>query len=297
MTLVDWFEYILVNLSAAAAIAIDACILVLLKFRDLTTYSAAFQWAGAVGLTHVLFPMVGFMGGWLVIERYHLAAVIYPVGASLIGLLIYLVLRESIDSHPEVEGLSTTAAAKMGRITAFWISVMYVSLDALLSGPGKTVFLDRYPKSLAWLSFLIVGLLVALFTLIAGGVSCAVHTRWKTGRLESPASLAQGVTVGIIGEIVLFSFFLVWGVVKTLDHLPGTAGLKVPLLYITLAGTVIGGIISATFYSRIKAAQLAKAALALASFRATPAPGAAAAETPLRGTKTPTEKREGRMTG
>ena len=149
MSFVDWCEYALVNLSAAAAIAIDACILVLLKFRGLSTRAVALQWAGAVGLTHVLFPMVGFVGGWFVIQRYRLAISVYSLGAILLGVLICLVLREAVDPHPDVENGSTRSGAAFTKALAFWIPVLNVSLDALLSGPGKTVLLERYPPEVA----------------------------------------------------------------------------------------------------------------------------------------------------
>jgi hypothetical protein len=264
MSFFDWLEYALVNFSAAVAIAIDACILVLLKFRDFSTMVVALQWASAVGLTHMLFPMIGFVGGWLVIEHYyHLAAGVYTLGASLLGVLIYLVVRESVGLHHEVGRVLTHNRTGSTNTLTFWISVIYVSLDALLSGPGKTVLLERYPKELARLSFLIVGLLVALFTFIAGGVSRSIHNRFIEGRIASPDSLAQGITVGVIGEIILFSFFLVWSLAKTIDYLPGFTRLDVPLSYVTLAGLIIGGTISAAFFRRIKTAQLMKAGLAV----------------------------------
>lgn len=263
MSLGEWLEYALVNFSAAAAIAIDACILVLLKFRGLSTRAVALQWAGAVGLTHVMFPMVGFIGGWYVIQHYRLAVGVYSLGATLLGILLCLVLREAIDPHPDVANVSTGSAAACTKILAFWIPVINVSLDALLSGPGKTVLLERYPTALAWLSFLIVGLLVALFTLIAGGVSLRIHNRWIAGRLASPAGLAQGIIIGVIGEIALFSFFLVWCIAKTAENLPSSARLRIPFLFVTLAGLVLGGSLSGAFYRRIQTAQQAKATLAM----------------------------------
>ena len=120
MSLVDWFGYASVNIAAAIAIATDACILVVLKFRVFSKNVVALQWAAAVGLTHVMFPMVGFMGGWFIIERYNLAAVVYPIGAILLGILIYFVLRESIEPHPEHGGILSTGGRTTTRLIAFW---------------------------------------------------------------------------------------------------------------------------------------------------------------------------------
>lgn len=263
MSFLDWLEYTLVNFSAAAAIALDACILVILKFRIFSTQAVALRWAGAVGLTHVLFPMVGFIGGWIIIQKYHLAPIVYSLGAVLLGILISLIISEAVNPHPEAEDISDKSTSDYTKFLHFWIPVLSVSLDALLSGPGKTVMLERYPKQLAWLSFVLVGLLVALFTLIAGVVSRRLHGRWITGRLASPVSLAQGITGGIVGEFVLFSFFLVWCIAKSIDHIQGFAHITVSFSYVILAGIILGGTISAVFLRKINAAQLVKAKLAM----------------------------------
>lgn len=263
MSLVDWLGYASVNISAAAAIAIDACILVILNFRHFSKNAVAFQWAGAVGSTHVLFPMIGFMGGWFFIEQYNLAAVVYPLGAILLGILIGFVIRESVKPHSEAKSTLTIGGPISVRILAFWIPIMYVSLDALLAGPGKTVFLDRYSNALAWVSFLIVGVLVALFVLVAGGVSRIIH-EWRVGgRLSSSARLAQSITAGVIAEIILFSFFMVWSIAKSIENFPGVNSLEVSLLYIVSVGIVTGGLISFVFYRRIKVAQFVNATSAM----------------------------------
>lgn len=272
MSFIDWLEYALVNFFAATAIAIDACVLILVKFRDLSSNSVAIRWAGAVGLTHILFPMVGFIGGWILAERYHLAPFVYALGASLLALLIFVVIREAVAIHPQ-PGDPSPGSMSFPKALTFWIAVLSVSLDALLSGPGKTVLLERYPKSLAWLSFIIVGLLVALFTLVAGAVSRFLHKRFVEGRVMSPNKLARGMTAAIVGEVVLFSFFLTWSLAKSIEHLAGQNRLDVPLLYIGLLGIGLGGSISAFFYNKTKAAQLSRAEQVVARSRSSSVSG------------------------
>jgi putative Mn2+ efflux pump MntP len=260
MSYAKWIEYGLLNLSAAAAIAIDACVLVILKFRDFKDTRVTLKWASAVGLTHVTFPMVGFIGGWVVIQRYHLATVVYSIGAILLCVLICFVLRESIDPGEPNDLLPDTS--KVASAAAFWLPVFYVSIDALLAGPGKVVLLDRYPDRLAWLSFFIIGFLVAVFTFFAGAVSRVLHKRWIADKVGSPAKLATALTVGIIGEIVLFSFFMAWSFAEAVESIPGT-NVDPPLSYVAVAAIVVAGSISLYFLKRIRAAQLRKVEAAI----------------------------------
>ena len=257
MTLFDWFEFASINFLAGAAIAIDASILVLVRFRDMTANSVALKWAGAIGLTHTAFPMVGFVGGWLLIEFGHVAAIIYPTGAGLLIVLIVYILRESTKPYSREDETNDSSVMGSTRATnvAFWAAVMAVSYDAFLSGPGKNVILERYPGELAWLSFLIVGLVVTAITLFAGLVSRVVHNRSLEGRINSPDGLAQTLTIGILCELSVFSFFLIWSVARSVQHLPGFNAYEAPLLYVLLSGFVLGGSLSVIAYGKIKEAQ------------------------------------------
>src|ERR1051326_2960488 len=98
MPYAKWLEYVLLNFSAAAAIALDACILVILKFREFKSTIIALKWASAVGCTHIAFPMLGFVGGWFIIQQYHLPVIVYTTGALLLLVLLYLVVEESIQT-------------------------------------------------------------------------------------------------------------------------------------------------------------------------------------------------------
>src|SRR5687768_843845 len=99
MGLSGWAEYFILNFFAATAIALDACLLVLLKFKDFSRATDALKWAAAIGFTHVLFPMIGFVGGWFVIEHYpSIEAGIYALGAILLAILICFVIREATET-------------------------------------------------------------------------------------------------------------------------------------------------------------------------------------------------------
>jgi len=253
-----WVEYFILNFFAASAIALDACLLVLLKFKQFSRATDALKWAAAIGLTHVLFPMIGFVGGWLLIERYpSIESGIYAFGALLLGILIYFVIREATETEKEHEPLKPTKP--VSHLFNFWVPVMYVSIDALLSGPGKTVLIDRYPKHLAVLSFVLVGSLVAVFTLLAGVISRKLHIRWLASYRLSATALAKTATLGIVGEIVLFSLFFVWCIADFLIKLPRGTNLQISFAFILVVGLASGATLSLLFFKNIWAIQIRKA--------------------------------------
>ena len=254
-----WLEYGWLNFSGALAIAVDAQIVVLLRFRTLSTRAAALRWAAAVGLTHLLFPLVGFLGGWVLLERYRMALLVFPMGAVLIAILIGWILREA--TQPQKPGDHLGGDSTAGTVS-FWVLVLLVSSDALLSGPGKTVFLDRFPSTLVVLSFVIVGLLVTAFTLGAAWVARWLRHRLISGSPMSAFQLGGIVTSAIVLEIIVFSFFMVWSGVQTFHYLPGRWGIRVPLSLTLIMAVVLGGIVSRLFYGRIRRTQTHNAAVA-----------------------------------
>jgi hypothetical protein len=206
MSLADWSEYFVLNAFAAVAISLDAALMILLRFRSLRSRRNALLWAGAVAATHVTFPMLGFVGGWYLVSRYRMETAVYGVGVvALIVLLRHLLAEATESGHEEHRALDI----RIGSWAGFWVPVLVVSLDALLSGPGKVVMLDRYSDTLAMVSFLIVGLLVGAFTLTAGLIAWEIQ-RLGVGHYPSPGRLLTTARVGVFAELALFSFFLAW---------------------------------------------------------------------------------------
>jgi magnesium-transporting ATPase (P-type) len=207
MDLLAWIDFAFFNFTAAAGIAIDACLLVLLRFRHFSHLSDAAKWCLAVGATHVVFPLCGFVLSWRVIAFFPpLTGYVYLAGAALLTLLVILVMRDVIAESPSDESSRT-----------FSLAVLAVSWDALLSGPGKVVLLARYPSALAWLSFLLVGVLVAAFVFAASLVSLRLHRWWRAHALPSSRRFAAFVLAAIIAELAVFNFFLVWSLTDALE--------------------------------------------------------------------------------
>lgn len=207
MDWLDWLDFAVLNVTAAAGIAIDACLLVVLRFRSLLTLTDAMKWCLAVGSTHVIFPIGGFLLAWGSMTVFPwLTGYVYLVGASLLALLIVGVLLEN-----------TTESTEHRSAQTFGLAVLAVSWDALMSGPGKVVLLARYPPALAWLSFVLVGLLVATFVFLAGLLALCIRRWWWARLLPSASVLARYVTVAVLTEVAVFAFFMVWSLADAFE--------------------------------------------------------------------------------
>lgn len=259
MSTSDWWEFGLLNATAGFAIALDAVTAVQVKYRALKAQRRLTHFVLAATGTHIVFPMIGFVGGWLAVsgrERalglylivlvicvsgiyslpgmgaqrskaltwlgsskwkvaggslfvaaggwiYNQATAVYLLGTLLLVALLCEIIGEAKQSNDESDG-------------KFWLLVMSVSYDALLSGPGKTVISQRYPDSLAWVSFVIVGLLVGVFTIL----SVAIRRRIEATQVRphDPKRIRDRLILGIALELMLFSFFLCWSAGKAAEH-------------------------------------------------------------------------------
>jgi hypothetical protein len=251
MSAVQWLEFLGVNCAAAAAIAADACVLVVVRFREMRNVQVAMQWALAVGATHIILPFVGFAGGFLLLQRKWAGpAAVYALGSVAMAILLIHVLKEG--RTPQIEA-KTAAAEPVGGI-GFWLAVFGVSIDALLSGPGKVVLLERYPPDFAWLSFLIVGGLVGLFVAIAGWLATCLNRRWLEPT-QGAHGLARVMTAGFHLELALFAFFLVWSGSASLRHV----GVQMTPLQLAFIWSLLAGALSLKCHSSVWTCSVGKA--------------------------------------
>lgn len=181
-------------------IALDAMLLVVLNFRRLRNAWDALILAAMVGFTHVVFPLTTFA---------ITAAAYYPVKAGLVpaeyswvsaGIVtaIYIIafhfvthhLREvtegiyshNIDEAPE--GLRSFSAAWDARKPVF-----AVSIDALIVGPAKIAFMDRYPPEDFAMSFVYIG--IGVFTLVLMSGLAVIFLRWLLKSTDKMATVVK----------------------------------------------------------------------------------------------------------
>ena len=80
-------HYISLNVGVAAGIAADAMLATLSRFSSFPDRRSALIWAAAIGFTHWIFPLVGFIGGWYAAINVPLSATVYLFGAGVMAWL------------------------------------------------------------------------------------------------------------------------------------------------------------------------------------------------------------------
>lgn len=128
--------YIYLNLGVAAGIAADAMTATLSRFSSFSDGRAALKWGSAIGFTHWLFPLVGLIGGWYAAINTPLSTIVYMIGAVVMAWFVSEVVKEA--AGPSNENEDNDGASLWSSRKHFWAAVWGVSIDALITGPGKT---------------------------------------------------------------------------------------------------------------------------------------------------------------
>jgi putative Mn2+ efflux pump MntP len=235
-------EYVAINLAVGLGIAADAIVATIGRFHRFRDNRAILVWAGAIGLTHWLLPLIGFVGGWYLAVEGGLAAIVYGAGAVImIGFIGHVV-------H-EARTVETASAQESGFLSAqsfqFWATVWSVSIDALVSGPGKTAATASWSKAQVWMSFPLVGAVVFLFVLSAAWPASLLRRRYVLAvgqgsadvtpatRELDVAKLQRFYTGSIWVELAIFCYFASRAVAECAGalgrHTPGWAAIVAAL--------------------------------------------------------------------
>lgn len=259
-------HYVSLNFGVAAGIAADAMIATLSRFSSFHNRRAAVKWAAAIGLTHWIFPLVGFIGGWYAAINVPLSAAVYLFGAGVMAWFVSTVVREAAGLTEN--GGDDNAGIWESR-THFWAAIWGVSLDALITGPGKTSATAAWTEVEVWLSFPIVGFLVFGFVM-----SATFFARLLQERYANPASslhptrhgathrtardrwkLGVFFTVGTWFEILIFSYFGLLAVAQTLRLVDVPIGGAMVLA----AAALVGSALFIPLHGRVHEAQIRRA--------------------------------------
>jgi len=154
-------EFILPCLMMGLGIGADVAIATVLHSQQLSSFKAASFWVMGVTTTHTLFPMVGYLLTYFSIQSL-------PLLTPLIGLMAfafigYFLLQE-LPAFAVTTGSSKPSASPLIISCAL---ILAISWDALWSGPAKSAQVVGWPEVWVWLSFLLVGLVVASCALLA----------------------------------------------------------------------------------------------------------------------------------
>lgn len=236
----------------------DACIFVIVRFAKFKDRHDTHHWALWVGFTHVSFPLFGFILGFVLVTQAELAVIVYSVGALLLALLIWFIV---VEASNRFKVKLSKFAPRLAKLLAFaplagyqtWlqsrypfaVAVLAVSIDAFLAGPGKAVMVERYPEYMVIASFVIVGALVYSLVWGAGEVALALRAIWDDERKKffSPEELAGTATLGYSLAICFFSFFMVWSMVKAIEHAGLVGHAEFSLARIAMTGAGVGAAI------------------------------------------------------
>jgi hypothetical protein len=260
-------HYIFLNLGVAAGIAADAMIATLGRFSSFPNGKAALKWGSAIGFTHWLFPLVGFIGGWYAAINVPLSTVVYLIGAGVMAWFVSEVVKEAAglsgDGEEDIE------RNIWGSRKHFWAAVWGVSIDALITGPGKTSATAGWTEFEVWLSFPIVGFVVFLFVMVAAHFARILRDRYTVASPDVNAGVKGGsdrsardrwrlgifFTVGTWFEILIFSYFGLLAVAQILR----LYAVPIDAILVFTATGIIGISLFAPLRKRVRDRQIRRA--------------------------------------
>ncbi|MEB3356781.1 MAG: hypothetical protein VKK04_08650 [Synechococcales bacterium] len=205
-------QYLLINGAIGIGIAADAVIATIGRFRRFESVKAALTWAAAIGFTHTVFPMIGLIGLWYAASSFpSLKAGIYGAGFLVMVWFIVEVIREIAgfddDGEDEPEERRDFLYQFLSRHSKFWAAVWAVSIDALVTGPGKTAATAQWTQAQVLGSFPLVGLVVFGLVMLSAWPAIALRRHWQENKFDNPQGLARFTAIGSWVELSIFLYF------------------------------------------------------------------------------------------
>ncbi|MEO1093545.1 MAG: manganese efflux pump [Cyanobacteria bacterium J06638_28] len=204
-------QYLLINGAIGVGIAADAVIATIGRFRRFERIRDALTWAAAIGFTHTVFPMIGLIGLWYAASAFpSLKATIYGIGFIVMVWFITSVIREiaGLDNDDEdTEDQEDFLYQFLANHSKFWAAVWAVSIDALVTGPGKTAATAHWSQAQVLGSFPLVGFVVFGLVMLSAWPAIALRNYWQTEKFNNPHGLARFTMIGSWVELSIFLYF------------------------------------------------------------------------------------------
>jgi hypothetical protein len=205
-------QYLLINGAIGVGIAADAVIATIGRFRRFENIKDALKWAAAIGFTHTVFPMIGLIGLWYAASSFpSLKASIYGVGSVVMIWFITDVVREVAGFNEEEEDddkdTNDFFYQFLAKHSRFWAAVWAVSVDALVSGPGKTAATAQWTQTQVLGSFPLVGIVVFGLVMLSAWSAIALRRYWLSNQFTDPRGLARFTMIGAWVELSIFLYF------------------------------------------------------------------------------------------
>lgn len=208
----DQLQYLLINAAIGVGIAADAVIATIGRFKRFETVGDAIAWAAAIGFTHTVFPMIGLIGLWYAASSFpSLKAGIYGAGFVAMVWFIHDVLQDiaglSDDADGETEDEKDALYRLLFKHSRFWAAVWAVSIDALVTGPGKTAATAHWSQAQVLGSFPLVGIVVFGLVMLSAWPAIALRKYWQEKKFNDPRGLARFTALGSWVELSIFLYF------------------------------------------------------------------------------------------
>lgn len=203
-------QYLLINGAIGIGIAADAVIATIGRFKRFENLRDALTWAAAIGFTHTVFPMIGFIGLWYAATSFpSLKAGIYGIGFLIMVWFISDVLREiaGLGDEDEVEEDKDFLYRFLSNHSRFWAAVWAVSIDALVTGPGKTAATAQWSQAQVLGSFPLIGLVVFGLVMLSAWPAIQLRRYWQEKKFDNPEALARFTAIGSWVELTIFLYF------------------------------------------------------------------------------------------
>ena len=207
-------QYLVINGAIGLGIAADAVIATIGRFRRFEGMRDALTWAAAIGFTHTVFPMIGLIGLWYAASSFpSLKAGIYGAGFLVMVWFIAEVIRE-VAGFDEAEAEAEAAEESkdflyqfLAKHSKFWAAVWAVSIDALVTGPGKTAATAQWTQAQVLGSFPLVGLVVFGLVMLSAWPAIVLRRYWQENKFEDARGLAWFTAIGSWIELSIFLYF------------------------------------------------------------------------------------------
>jgi len=208
-------QYLLINAAIGVGIAADAVIATIGRFKRFETVRDALTWAAAIGFTHTVFPMIGLIGLWYAASSFpSLKAAIYGAGFLAMVWFINDVVRDIAGLDGEDDGGDGGDVEEkdffyqfLSKHSRFWAAVWAVSIDALVTGPGKTAATAQWSQTQVLGSFPLVGLVVFGLVMLSAWPAIALRRYWQDKKFNDPRGLARFIAWGSWIELSIFLYF------------------------------------------------------------------------------------------
>ncbi|MBL4796199.1 MAG: hypothetical protein JKY50_02165 [Oleispira sp.] len=156
---VSILEMVMACLVMGLGIGADVALATFLQANTMGNKRAVLFWIVGVTLTHTLFPMIGYL-------LAHFSIYSAPMISPVIGLVAFSFIAYFVIDELDV-GSEETDDSNNGQILVTVGLILTVSWDALWSGPAKSAQVIGWPDYWVWSSFLIVGLVVSVFSIVS----------------------------------------------------------------------------------------------------------------------------------